>query len=181
MAVTIHNSPQSYTPSDNPITWRFSSNQTLQVNFSFFIEVYVNGVLTGDHLVFPEDGIYAHFDAWEDASIACNKPIIGSSFETSAGNNAEIYIKVYERYGNPATNQASATSSTVTVFKACLSDIDWIDFTASDYIYSSGSKWLTLFPSTEKYTCGISESQYIMAITNSQVGLFLEIELLNHL
>ena len=75
MAVTIQQVPQLYTPSDSPIMWRFSSNQTGQANFSFLVEVYIDAVLDSRHIIFPEVGIYAHFDASErlKASVQASK------------------------------------------------------------------------------------------------------------
>lgn len=177
MTLTINSIPQLYTPSDNPVVFRFSSDQTANANFIYYIEVYVNGILKGTHLVATESGIYAHFDATDYASIACATPTMGSSFAASAANNAEIYIKVYERYGTPPSNQASATSTTITVFKAGLSDKDFVNFTYSDYTYATSKKWLSLFPSSERYLCSLTEEMWSMFITNNAVGLFLEVEL----
>ena len=62
MAVTINSSPQLFTPSDNPIIWSFSSNATANTNFSYLVEVYVRGSLTGTHQIYPAVGIYSHID-----------------------------------------------------------------------------------------------------------------------
>ena len=177
MAVTIHTSPQSYTPSDNPIKWEFSSDQTANVNFVYFVEVYVNGVLKGEHLIFTENGIYAKYDATDYASRFCDTPALTSTFDVSAGNNCEIYIKVYERYGTPPSLQASATSGTITAFKSSLSDADFIDWDYTDYAYATAKKWMSLFPRTERYFCGLTETMYLMYLTNISVGQFLEVEL----
>lgn len=177
MAVTIHQSPQSYTPSDNPIVWVFSSNQTANTNFVYFVEVYVNGVKKEDNLIFPDNGIYARFDASDIASRFTNVPSFGSSFQQSASNNCEIYIKVYERYGSPPALAASATSSTITAFKAALNDENFINWDNTEYVFGSGNKWLTLFPSTEKYYCGPLENTWLTMLTDNTVGLYCEIEL----
>ena len=177
MAVTIESVPQLYTPSDNPVVFTFSSNQTANVNFVYYIEVYVGGILSGNHLVFPENGIYAHFDATDYATVSCGVPYMGSNFHDTAANNTEIYIKVYERYGTPPVNQASATSSTINVFKASLSDSDFIDWDYTDYAYGLNKKWLTLFPTTSKYFCSPTEQMWTMFLTNNQAGNFIEIYL----
>jgi len=52
MAVTFHDIPQKYAPSDNPVTYRFSSNQTAGANFSFLVETYINGAVVATDKVF---------------------------------------------------------------------------------------------------------------------------------
>ncbi len=177
MAVTINSVPQLYTPSDNPVVFTFSSDQTANTNFVYYIEVYVGGILSGNHLVFPENGIYAHYDATDYATVSCGVPYMGLNFHDNASNNTEIYIKVFERYGTPATNHASATSSTITVFKASLSDTDFIDWDYTDYAYGLNKKWLTLFPSNSKYYAAPTEQMWAMFLTNNQAGNFIEIYL----
>lgn len=148
MAVTIHDSPQDFTPSDNPINWTFSSDQTAQTNFSFLVEVYINGVLFANELIFPDNGIYGRFDGSSYASTNCSVPNISDSFLDNANNNGYISITVIERYGDPIADQASASSSDVNFYKARLDDEDFVDYTATDYIINPGiSKlWLSNFP-----------------------------------
>ena len=181
MAVTITQSPQAITPSDNPVTWVFSSNQYAQANFSFIIEVYVNTVLVGRYLRFPEvNSDTCHFDLNEEniGRIRCAKPTIDSTtLVQDAGNTASVYIKIIERYGSPASDHASATSSTVKLFKASLSDSDFADFDYTDYAFNTNKAWLTNFPSTETYYCGISENAYLMALTNSVAGIDVKVML----
>lgn len=138
MSVTIEANPDVYTPSDNPIVWRFSSDQTAQPNFSYIVEIYVDGTLDSSHQIFPEVGIYAHFDASEKMTAKVPAPVIGqTTVTTDAVNNREIYIKVFERYGTPASNQASDTSITITAFKASLSPEDMAVWVSTNY--SAGS------------------------------------------
>jgi hypothetical protein len=183
MAVTILQNPQPYTPSDNPVTWVFSSNQTAQANFSFIIEVYVNAVLIGRYLRFPEvDSDTCHFDLNEEniGRIRCGKPIIDATTAyQDAGNTCTVYIKVIERYGTPATEHTPETSGSVVLFKASLSDSDFADFTYSDYTFGAGSLFLTNFPRTERYYCGISENNYLMFLNGGGAGIDVVVELFN--
>lgn len=122
MAVTISESPSLYTPSDNPIGWTFSSTQTAQPNFSFLVELYIDGVLDTTHKVFPDNGIYAHWDA---AGMVMSKvplvPIEATSIVSNASNFRAVHIKVIEFYGSTPARQASATSQVCYAFKASLS------------------------------------------------------------
>lgn len=134
MAVTIHTSPQTFTPSDNPIVWTFSSNQTAQANFSYIIEAYVNGVLDSRHEVFPEVGARAHFDMASIMSV--NTPVATVTQSTvvkSASNTAMCNITIRERYGAPPTYHSDADSGTVTCFKSSLSPEQMEDFNYLEY------------------------------------------------
>jgi len=77
MAVTIEQQPITlHMLSGNPIVWVFSSNQTVQVNFSYYVEVYVDSVLHSTHQVFPESGIYGKFDVSEIAESVLSAPLL---------------------------------------------------------------------------------------------------------
>lgn len=169
MAITILTEPQSFTPSDNDIVWTFSSNQSAQPNFAFLVKVFINSVNVGNHLIFPEyNGDRAHYNAHDDARIYCTTPNIQTGvFATAANNNGEIYIEVYDYYGDPAEIQGSPdTSSTITFFKACLSDQDFVNWDASEYIMNTGSKWLTFYPRAQQLLCSMTENLYMMFLTN---------------
>jgi hypothetical protein len=148
MAVTIHDSPQDFTPSDNPINWTFSSDQTAQLNFSYLVEVYIGGVLTANELVFPTNGIYSRFDGSSYASVNCSAPTILNNFIEDSNNYNFISIKVIERFGDPILDGASATSSDVNFYKAKLYNQDFVDYDSNNYVINPGisKKWLTNFP-----------------------------------
>lgn len=168
MSVTITSSPQLYTPSDNDVIWTFSSNQSGQPNFSFFVEVYVNGALHSTHLIFPEvGGNKAHFNGSEIARNICSVPPVNSSvFSQDAGDYIAMSIDVYERYGDPPTLQANTASTTMFPFKSCLSDENFVNWDYTDYAFASTKKWLTLWPRNEKYLCGVDEDLFMMFINN---------------
>lgn len=180
MAVTITQSPQTVTPSDNPVVWVFNSDQSAQTNFSFLIEVYVNGAVTprSRHTIFPEyNEDTAHFDAEAEkiTNVICSNPLPNlSAFSADAGNDATIYIKVIEVYGDPATQHASATSSTVTVFKSSLSDDNFNDYVYTDYVFSpsvTSKKFLTFFPRTERLEVATTEDHLFLMIAPFSVTL----------
>lgn len=150
MAVTIHTTPDTYTPSDNPVVWTFSSDQTAQDNFVYIVSVYVNDSLVANELRFPESGIYSRFDASSYASNNCNTPTISSSLYADAANYCTVRITVTERYGTPATDQASSAASNITCWKARMEDNDFIDWTPNDYILDgvASESWLTNYPSS---------------------------------
>lgn len=187
MAVTIHDSPQKYTPSDNPVMWTFSSDQTAQANFVFLVEVYVDSNLVANELVFPESGIYGKFDASGYASINCEPPVRTQDLITDAQNYTDVYIKVIERYGDPIADGASATASTIWVFKARLDDEDFITWDSTVYDIGAGGskKWLTNFPGGYAGDTDFpkvkreSEQIRLMTINDSTNLVDFEIQLLN--
>lgn len=148
MSVTIHQTPASYTPSDNPIVWTFSSNQTAQPNFVYVVKVYINNVLVKNEMVFPENGIYAKYDASDWASNACNTPTISADLIVNANNYCQVKITVVERYGVTPADQASAAASNIVAFKARMNDDDYINWDPADYIFGTNAKFMTNFPYT---------------------------------
>jgi hypothetical protein len=173
MAVTIHTSPQLYTPSDNPVTWVFSSDQTAQANFSYLVELYINSVLDSRHLVFPERGARAHFDASERMKAFTPVAQLTNAIVSNAGNVATVYIKVIERYGTPPSNQANATSSTVNSFKACLSEQDFTTWDYTDHLSGlTGSTFMNEFVRTG-LTLLPTQDFYLSCITNEVATNFV--------
>lgn len=146
MSVTIHQTPDSYTPSDNPIVWTFSSNQTAQPNFVYAIKVFINNVQVATDLVFPTNGIYAYYDASWIASVNCQPPTISNDLVVDANNNCQVKITVVERYGTPVADGANTAASNVTAWKARMLDDDYADWNPADYIYGTNAKWLTNYP-----------------------------------
>lgn len=159
MAVTITQQPTDWSPSDNPLLYEFSSNQTTQPNFSFIVRTYVAGVLTAEDKVFVERGTKAHYDASTVVKNAIQRPNINSGLYTEANYSNEVYVKIYENYGTTPTDHASATSTTINVFKACFSNKVWKSWDATDWV---GLKYLTNVPRNE--TMYQSYGDYILNI-----------------
>lgn len=164
MAVTIHSSPQAFTPSDNPVVWTFSSNQTSQPNFSYIVEVYVEGVLNGRHRVFPASSALAHIDISETVKRYA-QPI--SQTQTTVFSDQKNYVSAYivvrERYGATPAYQASATSGTVKAFKARLTNKKFDDFTYSQHYLTAvaEAKFLTYSPNVVNIASG---SSYFLSV-----------------
>ncbi len=179
MAVTIHNTPQAYTPSDNPVNWTFSSDMTDEDNFVFLVEIYVNDALVTNELVFPDNGINGRFDAKSYASNGCDSPRINNVIFQDALNYTKIKIKVIERYGDPVEDEASATSDNVYVWKARLDDDDFVVYDSDDYVLpGADKKWLSNFPDGHfRMVKDFGEQQRVMAITNETTGLSFGIRL----
>jgi ribosomal protein S17E len=147
MAVTIESTPNAITPTGNPITYTFSSDQTGQPNFSFIVETYVNLVKVREEKVFPERSNVGHVDISETVDALCSAPAVLDGLNNNASTRVVVSITVRENYGTPPTNQASASSSITQAFKGCISNsrFETVDFN-TDWV---NKKWLTNVPNNE--------------------------------
>ena len=185
MAITFHTQPQIFTPGSNPVVWTFSSDETAQANFSYIVEVYVNTILHSTHQVFPQNGIYAKFNASEIARGLLSSPLILDGTLVTLYETAFdlIEITVYEQYGTPPAIQASHSSQAKYVFNAALRHPDFVNWDYLIYDVSTsnpddGSNYLTSWPRTYKYLCGLNEKVFLGFIS-SDSGLSVDIRLYN--
>jgi len=183
MAITFHTQPQVFTPGSNPVVWTFSSDETAQPNFSYIVEVYVNAILHSTHQVFPQNGIYAKFNASEIARGLLSSPLLlDGSLVTLYDTAFDIIdITVYEQYGTPPAIEASDSSQSKYVFNAALRHPDFVNWNYLDYDVSTsnpydGSDYLTSWPRTYKYFCGLNEKVFLGFIS-SDSGLQVDIRL----
>lgn len=168
MSVTINTTPNDYTPSGNPLTFVFSSDQTGQANFSYLVNVYVDLVLIETNEIFPESGIYAHFDCSGVAERYCNtiNPLT-STYKYDSANYISLKCEVFESYGSPAIPQAS-NSSTINTYKGKLSKSNFLSLLPSSYVFAASKLWLTLFPREEKRYVNLSVPSFFTYLTNSE-------------
>lgn len=144
MAVTFESIPNNYSPSDNPLTYVFSSDQTAQANFSFKVETILNGSVVSENKVYIEVSDRAHYDCSPDVTNLMQKPRVTTLIGTDMDTIYTLQLRVTEVYGSTPTEQATATSTVQYTFKACLPLDEWetVDF-ATDYL---NTKWLTDAP-----------------------------------
>ena len=184
MAITFHTQPQVFTPGSNPVVWTFSSDETAQANFSYIVEVYVNSILHSTHQVFQQSGIYAKFNASEIMRGLLSSPLITDGSLTTLYSSAFdlVDLVVYEQYGTPPVIEASDDSDSTYVFNASLRHPDFVNWDYQDYNISttnpqsSGMLYLTSFPRSRKYFCGLTEKIFLGVISND-VSLELDIRL----
>ena len=142
MAITIVQNAQKYTPSDNPIIFTWYSSEYLQTNFSYIVDVYINGTLDSRQQIFVElGGGYSHFDCSEIVRTYVSTPIIGaSSIVNDAGISVEVYLIVREFYGATPALQANATTNTINAFKSSLSNVEFDSFDYTDFKSTANTK-----------------------------------------
>ena len=162
MAVTIHQIPATYSPSDNPLRYSFSSTQTGQPNFSYIVRTYIGGILVSTDRVFPTNGARAFFDASKVAKYNVNTPTLPTLIYQSTDLVKSIYITVTEEYGATPAEEASATSTTTYTWKACLSDKDFLTTDFADWV---GTKYITKHP-TSSIPIATTEQDVPLSVLN---------------
>jgi hypothetical protein len=174
MAVTIQQNPQAFTTASNPVVFTFESDETAQANFSYIVELFIDGALHSTHQVFPQFGELAKFNACEAVRSTLASPLITNGSLTTNYNTAisTVYIIVSEKYGTPPAIQLDATSNAIFVFNGALRHPDWIDFSFKDYDVSTtnnltpGVKFLTSWPRARKTFCGMNEKIFLGFISS---------------
>lgn len=166
MAITIESSPSAFTLSGNPVNWVFSSNQTGQDNFSFVVDLYIDGGLEGSYIIFPESGTKGRFDASKIIDIKLSAIAINqTSLAIESVSTSQVYVEVFDRYGTTPTKQGSTTSSTITAIKGSQS---LLDFTSWDYTVFEPAATTNRFMSNapDGLTVRNDSEYYLSFITN---------------
>jgi hypothetical protein len=65
MAITLYDQPQLIAPAGNPLVFTFSSDETAQPNFSFIVQVYINGSLRLTQEVYRQFNTLGRIDVSE--------------------------------------------------------------------------------------------------------------------
>jgi len=178
MAITIHNLPVSYTPSDNPVSYTFSSDKTAEDNFVYLVKVYINNDLIANEYVYPDNGIFGRIDVSNHTSNRCKTPAISNAFVSDAGNYCKVRITVVERYGAVPANYLSAIAPNIIAWKSRMDNndyIDWIDGEYWKYVKGTSFKFLSNHPDNLSVRQEV-EQQRLMLINNLDV-INLEIRL----
>jgi len=164
MAITIYDEPQLIASAGNPLVFTFSSDQTAQPNFSFVVEVYIDGQLRLTQEVFRQFNTLGRIDVCEAVQSVVANPEITTAIEYNATNSmVEYYIKVYEKYGSTPTIQDDDTSATLLAFNGALEYREWVNFNYDDYDpwQTNFAKFLTYFPRSKRALCGMEENFYL--------------------
>lgn len=179
MAVTIVDIPQLISPATNPLTFTFTSDQTAQANFTFVVELYINGSLHSTHQRLVQNANAGRLDVSDilRAFLVSDLNPNGSMDMDHSASYATYYIIVRESYGTPAAIQANATSSTVTAFNGALRHQDWIDFNYTAYNIESGAGklFLTEFPRTQDFYCSDSQMVFLGSLNTDSLDYYVDV------
>jgi hypothetical protein len=181
MAITLYDEPQPIAPAGNPLVFTFSSDETAQPNFSFIVELYINGSLRLTQEVYRQFNTLGRIDVSEAVQSTLSSPLIvdGSllTFYDSAIN--DYYIIVYEKYGSPVPQlYDDELSSTRYGINAALRHQDFINWDWLDHAVSTSNPntaseitWLTDWPRDRKLFVG-NDERLFMGILNGDPGFF---------
>ena len=169
MAITINQSPQGFTMSDNDLVWVWTSNVFAQPNFVFEVDLVVDGNVIATDQIFPRSGGTAMINYTELVAPLFNDPVINTDISTQADLiqsmqvRRSVNIVIREIYGVSPSVQDTETSAIIDVWKASLSDLGFIDYDSDDYadITTDNTLFLTNFPREEKYWIDIDKSNYL--------------------
>lgn len=185
MAVSIYDEPQKYSTAGNPLMFTFDSTETGQPNFSFIVEVYINGSLHSTHQVFRQFNTLSKFDCSGILASTLSSPLIVDGTLTTFYDSAinEYYIIVYEKYGTTPTTQDDQSSSTLYAFNGSLRHPDWIDFDYQNYNADTNNStssilFLTSWPRAKSYYCGLEERVFLGIICDD-TGMNLRVRIYN--
>jgi hypothetical protein len=173
MAITIHDQPQLIAPASNPLVFTFSSTETAQDNFSFIVEVFVDSTMILTQQVFRQFNALSRIDVSGAIETYIRNTIPTTNLELDATDSMVTYaIIVYEKYGDPAITQASATSTTLRAFNGSLEYEDWINFDYAIYDpnQTQDAFFLTFFPLTSKRLVGMYENFYLAFFEQTAVA-----------
>ena len=187
MAITILVEPMAFWPICNNVEWTFESDNTGQANFSFTVEVYINGGLNSTHQVFPENGDAGKFNisALGRAVLTNNYPDEGI-FAQELLTDYQWNLIIYERYGTPAEVQI-ASAETTSTFRFLNGSFRYENITTGnwnyqDYDLDTGGKgdfFLTDFPRNRKDLVGYSDAKYLSIINSGADDLTGYVSLYN--
>ena len=177
MGVIFNQSPQAYTPSDNPIVYAFSyDNYTFEYNHVFKISVTLDSVLIGVFDYFPIVNDLNYYTGYIDVS-----NIVKSYLDKATTNQTGIVADA-ANYGllsvnvncwfSLSTNDAAtdqleeATASNIYVFKGSLSNKELNNWSYGDYsVGGSSRKFLT--DNTNIVELRESDETYLQIITDT--------------
>lgn len=162
MAVTITETPQKYTPSGNPVIFRFTSDLT---NVTYFnVRVYQNStdklLASLKAYIKPTDTNAASIDIYRILNDLTSTQIVNNdSVYSPVGGSISYYVKVSEN-----TNASVfATSSVFVAFNGGLSDFQFYGYAYNDYVVSTTKgKFLTFRPDAVNLTDGQFEHLYFL-------------------
>ena len=174
MAVTIVQTPDKFTPRDNPIVYAFkqplSISGNTKYNVSFVVKTFVNGAEIGTFEIFPELSTSDHYGKIDLSDKVrgyipnhpVNNTTASPTFLYDTQNYVETYITIQEKYSiDPnvdPTTQVSATTSGVTIpFKGSLSRSEFAVWDHSEYKKGGLSKQ---FLTTRSYTSAYGVTSY---------------------
>ena len=167
MAVTVHTSPQAYTPCYNHQWFVASSNQTAQPNFTYTVvitDLITSGTQTYEIEQRPDAKVV--FDASLFAKNYIQDYVPNNEYGWQLCDDAirKIRVNIGETYGSTPA-YASGTNTDYIIWNGYVRYLDWPAYDDADYVYSVSNespKYLTSLFRKQTYT---DKSLFVYALT----------------
>ncbi len=173
MAITIESALPEYNTIYNEMVTVLSSTNTAHPNFSYLIDIYINGSVTKEERirVAPENEYsYGMYDVHRILESFVTSDIGDTTatdgITTNANSIISFQLKFGEEYGTTVTQYPDLTVDTLKyAFNGSLSFNDFVDFEYNNYVLgSSKRKYLTNQPTIDT---SITDSGWIYFLPNS--------------
>lgn len=183
MAINIQQDPLDYWPICNDVEWVFSSTNAGQPNFSFIVELYIEGGLHSTHEVYPEVGSTAKFNI-----STIGRAVVTSNIPNQVNLTSELLVDytwsiiIYEKYGTPPVIYlgTSTPSNSFNFLNGSLRYNElYPQWSPLDYDIENvrGELFLTDFPRNRKEFIRFDESKFLSIINSDGNACTVEIKL----
>ena len=141
MSYTLHQSPDLYTPVNNPMRFVVASSNYTQTNFQYFADIYVSGQTGYTRILQSPDLNYnsAYFDISEiiRSSITKNVPNNTYGFQRATNSYVAYEVKFGEQYG-ASSGIVAYPNITVTGLKYAFNGV----FSQKNFISYAYTTWV---------------------------------------
>lgn len=177
MAIAILKSPTIFWPICNDVEWNFDSTNYNQTNFSFIVELYINGILHSTHEVYPEAGGSGRFGiSTIGRAIVTSNICLQNVLTQETYGSSSFQIKIYEKYGAiPVIYLASEVDSAILNFingSFRFEELYTNQYDYTDYNIQSGinRSFLTDFPRNRRELISYNEGKFLSIIDNAKAN-----------
>jgi hypothetical protein len=177
MAITILKEPTVFWPICNDVEWNFDSTNYNQTNFSFIVELYINGSLHSTHEVYPEAGGSGRFNISTIGRAVVTSNICAEGIQTQESYSVNLFrLKVYEKYGAiPVIYLASVVDSSLLNFingAFRFEELYTNQYDYTDYNIQSGTNrlFLTDWPRAKRDLVAYKEGKFLSIIDNKKLN-----------
>lgn len=184
MAITIVQEPEAYWPICNDVIWVFESDEISQLNFSFIVEIYLNGILHSTHETFPENGARGKFNISQ-----LGRSVLTSNFPQQSTLSDDLLddntwsLTIYEKYGDPPVTDLGSSMNTSGInflngsFRFLELYPNIFDPIQYDIENVRGEYFLTDFPRNRKEFVQYQETKFLSIINSGGDNCTVEIKL----
>jgi len=172
MAITLHESPDLYTPVYNPMRFVISSTNSGQTNFRYVVDVYTSGVSGYTRLLFPPDPTtgYAapYIQGVIESQISYDLSDTTYGFQQCTNSLKAYEVKFGEQYGDSVTTfPMLAVTGTKYAWNGVFSPPVFSNFDYTLYTVGMGGACLTNQPENLYFSETTTENAWLYFINDT--------------